>query len=225
MGDGFTGIDFDGLNNGLRKIEDSYDSLMVGLTDRLSVFFFRLRKEWASQNAYNASLNWHAQINGYLKSIRELYDRIYSDIVTSGLKYASNMGENWNPHNQGYLISSKTTISEEEVILNITNSNGVSGMNIRLVQDLLDAELPNIRSLAIDDVEKMPAAITIYDDNGEQAQTYSTRKQTILNIIDELLTSLENTIRGYILIEKDNILLAKQQTVQNMNGGNTSANA
>lgn len=57
MDNGFTGIDFEGAYNQEIQMFNTVESMFNGLSMDLSKFFINLRRNWASENASNFSIN------------------------------------------------------------------------------------------------------------------------------------------------------------------------
>lgn len=158
-------------------------------------------------------------IEAYLKNIGTYADRIFDDINSSIQAYATSLGASCATHVTNF---KSITIPESDFVLDAKNTSGVSGMNVVLVEDLLNNELPRITNNAIDKLVSLAQNICIYDANGEQQAVFETRRQAMKTLVYELLNTIESQIRSYIETEKNNILLAKQQVVQNMNGSSTT---
>jgi len=216
---GFTGINFEDVYNQEMRMVTTVEEMFTGLTKDLSAFFRSLRKNWASENASNFSKEIFSLSEAYFKNIGTYADRIFNDINDSIRAYANSLGTGCTTHATNF---SSIQLSENDFILDTKNINGVSGMNVKLVEDLLNYELPKISGNAINKMASLAQSISIYDENGEQQAIFETRRQAMKTLIYELLNTIESQIRSYVETEKNTILLAKQQTVQNMSGSSST---
>ena len=222
MDNGFTGIDFVSIS---AQIKGIYNTIQVAIKqidhDIGNDFFPKLRKNWASSNAVQFANEFQQKLFGYLKTIGSLGDRIIEDINYSAETYANSVGDSFYCH-VGCL--SNYPMLEFNLVLDNKNKDGITGMNFLLVEDLLNNELPMVKTNALNILRELPNSISFFDINNDQYTAYNTRKQSIINLVDEIVSTIESEIRSYYEIEKNQLLLAKQRTVQNI-GGNGSVNA
>ena len=222
MDDGFTGIDIIGACAQQMEFHLIMSNIMTGIENDVTNFMFNLRRNWASPNAVEFGKNTATLVNAYLKNIGAYADRIIIDIYESVSDYTRINGFEGEVN-----LIRDTDLENYNIVLytytmDAVNHNGQTGMNVRLVEDLINNELPKIKNNALSKLESLPASICIYDETGEQQKAYSTRKNNIRDLVEELLTTIETEIRTNIETEKNNILLAKQQVVQNMSGSSTT---
>lgn len=220
MNDGFTGIDIEQIRGQLDCVVTISVEVVYGYQKRLFDFFEKLRKYWASENAYNFGIEATTLINGYLEKMKALSNELMDDLYTSLLNYIKVLGLNDNVTQMYNGVNISWTF-----VLDAKNTEGVSGMNIRLVEELLAKDLPSIKGIILSSFDNLPNSLSFLDEVGMQQSAYTARIKTMRSLVEELSTEIENKIRSNIEIEKNNILLAKQQVVQNMNGGSGTTNA
>lgn len=220
MDNEFTGINFEQIYAQRAKFLETMNNVMMGIEENLYTFFSLLRRSWASLNAVRFAQETTILVNEYLKNIGRYVDRIDNDITDSILTYSKKFGKGGALSGSGRDFS-KWSI-QGDYILDATNHNGITGMNIRLVEDLLNNELPKITTNATRKMASLTKTISLFDEKSEQKKAFETKIQSIKTLIYELLETIEKQIRFCIETEKNNILLAKQQVIQNMNGSNTT---
>ncbi len=94
--------------------------------------------------------------------------------------------------------------------------DGVVGMNIIEVRDVVLPAFQNEVKLAVDELKNLPKSIALYDDENGQQHYFSVNVDDIIQKVEENIETIVSEINGAIETETDNVLLAKQNAIESL---------
>ena len=214
--DGFTGLDIAQAKSDILSFHHAglnavkmFDTCMANLFSTLSI-------KWASPNAKEFSHN-------KIEKIRSLRDQALTSLahIASGACEAAaalarangvDFDKSFISVEAGATYGFATDIPECKEEL-----NGVIGMDTESVRIAL-MSFKEEASHAITAFQEMPGQIAFFDPAGNMITAYNRNIKEYGEQAEELINELSADIEGYISTETDNILLAKQNATQTMNG-------
>ena len=155
----------------------------------------------------------------------DLYSRLFTTIshITDGacdvaISLARANGEELNKNYFCFLpIKPGETCQGYLVVTCRDNYNGVTGMDVEGVKNALAIFKTSILA-CIEKFDNIPNGIAFYDPDGNIVGEYNRGIQNFKSEISDLAGDIYQEINRYISTEADNILLAKQNATQTLNG-------
>ena len=207
MNNGFTGINWEGVEEKFKAIESNGNELLLTFSPDLRLFFEELSMLWATKNA----VEWFPSISNAIEEALVRVRMLYSDV----LDYGSNIIRNW-AYTTGVnapIIQQVNPNTRLTHSINIHGSffvetiNGNSGMNTKEVKSLLDGKLRSLIDKCLEITNRLPDSIELYDTAGRQLESFRINVKAIQNEVTNILDRINNEIVNFITIEADNIEL------------------
>lgn len=211
-GNGWTG-----LNPGLawRNIADFTEKGIAAAEEynkAIAFLFEQLYFTWCSPKAVEFSNLQTTKLYGTYKAI---YLHI-CDISRNAVRAYNIVASANNATRINYTPQDFNYAGESQYTKLLENKDGVVGMNINLVENYILPEFDSKIKNALHQIESLPKAIALYDDETGQQHAFSTGVSALISSASEIISSVESTIQTSIKEEQNTIKLAKEQATQTL---------
>ena len=219
--DGFTGLDVQRAKNDIMNFYNScheaHDYVFRALDELGDV----LHKKWASPIAQEFVRKYNSEYTNIIIEYYDTYEHILSGANDAARALAKSNGIDFNADMEilSYIIPGRKSETDDfqRPFTCSSDINGAVGMDVEGVRLALDTFKTYHKGLP-ELFDNIPEGIAFYDPNGEMIGSYNRIvkgfKEKFLTLFDEI----ESDLTGYLETETDNILLAKEQATQAMNG-------
>ena len=215
MENGFIGMDPELARRNIEDFRNAMEQVELHYTIAINRLFEDLSKTWASLRAVDFFNEYRPKVNDVSTLIWTSKDSISQGAVRAYNSMANAVGERLITDE--YYDDNATYATEMPLAVFVDNIAGKVGMNVNLVKnDFLPAFEKSVE-LIYECIDNVPNSIALYDDESLQSGTYATNVTNVKNNISELVEDIKLAISAAILKESDNIMLAKQQSVNQMN--------
>ena len=209
--EGFTGLNIDAAQRQIRNFNRNGYRIIEGIIIYEIEFLNNLAHSWASPNAVDFSKK---TMNRFEMFNLHFADRIYH--ITSGAYKACKVLADVNG-----AACSIPDIERCNVELDCEccgdTLDGATGMATESVRIYTETFLTKLKEYA-EDINSLPRAIEFYDLEGNLSETYSTGINEVSEELDSMISEISTEIKNYMDNESDNILLAKEQATDMLNG-------
>lgn len=215
---GFVGMDpalaksnIDDFKRAMLDVEDNFDSAVNTLFEELSY-------AWVSPNAVEFYTKYSEECYSLKKIMIESELAICQGAWRAYNTMANALGCATISEDYGYDANKSVSSGWLSISMLHDNKGGKSGMNVNLVKNfILPAFDIGVKRIE-DSLTAVPTSIALYDAEGEQSGAYATGISNMKSKVENLLNDIKNSILNAIETETDNMLLAKQQSANAMNG-------
>lgn len=228
--DGFTGFNPELAKKNIQDYNEEVLNLIIALRQGFGYLFSELKYKWCSPKAVHFA-------NEFIPKICQCD----IDITTANYNIMLNAKEAYNlmarANGSGLIVLDEDIVSSdahpiesnvngrEEFlasygILPLEPShpiNGGVGMNIQLVKSVIhEFELKMVN--ALDSLRSLPTEIALFDAENAQQYAYKSTINRFVDRYEHLFGEILDAIKNDIELEQDNILLAKKQATESLNG-------
>ncbi len=218
--DGMTGFNPEQVKKEIADFALEAGNACADVDEAYGTFFYEMKNYWASPKAVEFSETYMPRIKGLIDEMSDAIKRIVEGVVEA---YNSVATANGTP----------TAIDVDTIIFDVygykdsfgtkdangifisgglsADNNGLVGMNISAVRDIVIPEFTASINKEVNDLYEIPTSIAFYDEDGSQHQAYESNIRGFVEKFNELNESLFASMKEALETETNNVLLAKQQ--------------
>ena len=211
--DGFTGLNIEGAHVQIENFYDTAYDVMAEIMDLEDMFLHDLRSKWASPNAVEFSVMTQNKISELYSTFVTYVNHIVHGANDAGRTLAVANGASWSDVNLMDRFGNDG-IAGEPCLETLNGTTGMAVENVKIISDAFVTGMKNV----LNTLNSVPTSISFYDANGDLLSSYSTGINKFSSQIENLTNSIVNTLKQYIETETNNILLAKEQATNKLNG-------
>ena len=213
--DGFTGLDIERAEHDIDEFFEACSCAYSEMSISIENLAETLAMKWASPVAVEFSKEYNEKMEYLFTDFRTAYWHICSGASEAGRTLAIANGAFWDYDmdlEPGSIRESGANFfsCKEELY-------GVTGMDTESVRVALETFNTAI-SAGLSDLDAVPDNIGFYDPNGQLVGSYNRNITEFKTKFRELFDDISDYIYSALYTETDNILLAKEQAAQAMNG-------
>ena len=214
--DGFTGLDVERAKADIQRFRIHCGDVVSSFNNSIFDLSHVLSKKWASSVAVEFSDKYNRKLSELFNEFRTTYLHIESGAVEAAGILANANGLDFSYHDETVGTGERREVGSN-VFVCYENIDGVVGMDTESVKLALDVFKTQYKS-ALEELNEIPDGIAFYDPNGQMVGGYNRNVSEFRVKFSELFDEIAKSLEGYIATETDNILLAKEQATQAMNG-------
>jgi len=207
----FTGLDVSEARNNISAFYEEMDKICWKMEGDLTTYCSELFYTWCSPKA----VEFNDQLDKLWAANQAVYNTCYIIVVNAVRAYntvaQSNGLEGWYPNFPKEPVNS--TVNDPYRL--VASRNGIVGMNVPQVSLATD-EFKKACEDYQNKLDSLPTEIALYDPNNLQKDTYKAEltkaKQSFIENIQNVMDGISSAIET----ETQTILLAKEQSVQEL---------
>ena len=213
---GLTGLDIERAKHDIETFDSMASTALNNIHNCFYNLYTVLNEHWASPVAVQFTSKNSQQIN----ELNENMATTIAHIVNGAISAAENLS---NANGISFPLKSEKNFASATGCTGVPcepckdQLNGVTGMDVEGVKQALNV----FRTTAINALEEivsLPNVIHFYDPNGDMVGEYNRGVDSFKQQYHDLIEQTYTEMRSYIETEADNILLAKQNATQTLNG-------
>ncbi len=214
--DGLTGLDIERAKHDIENFDSMASTALMNLHNCFYNLYTYLNEHWASPVAVQFTSKNSQEINELNKNMGTTIAHIVNGAISAAENLAEANGVSF-PLKSEKNFAGVTSFSGVPCEPCKDQLNNITGMDAEGVKQAIIIFRRNIM-VALDEIDSLPNGIHFYDPSGDMVGGYNrgvdSFKQEYRNLAEQTYTEM----KSYIETEADNILLAKQNATQTLNG-------